>query len=62
MTNYQQIYDSLHARQKELIEECNTHPQRSTPAFQIEVLSVQVANLNGVVALMLKNLGAKTHE
>jgi hypothetical protein len=62
MTNYQQIYDSLHARQKELIEECNANPQRGTPAFQIEALSVQVANLNGVVALMLKNLGAKTHE
>jgi hypothetical protein len=62
MKNYQEIYDALHARQKELIEACSNHPQRSVPAFQIEALSQQVTNLNGAVALILKNLGAKTHE
>lgn len=62
MTNYQKIYDSLHARQKELVDVCSNHPQRSTTAFQIEALSQQVANLNGAVSLLLKALGAKTHE
>ena len=62
MTNVQEIYDALHARQKELIDSISSHPQRSVPAFQIEALSVQVANLNGAVALILKALGAKTHE
>jgi hypothetical protein len=62
MTKVQEIYDALHARQKELIASVSSHPQRSVPSFQIEVLSVQVANLNCAVALILKALGAKTHE
>jgi hypothetical protein len=62
MTTVQEIYDALHARQKELIASVNSHPQRSVPAFQIEVLSQQIANLNGAVSLLLKALGAKTYE
>ena len=62
MTSYQEIYDALHARQKELVDVCNKHPQRSVPTFQIEALAQQVANLNGAVSLVLKALGAKTHE
>ena len=62
MTNVQQIYDALHARQKELVDVCNNHPQRSVPQFQIEALSQQVSNLNGAVSLILKALGAKTYE
>lgn len=62
MKDYQEIYDALHARQKELVEVCSKHPQRSVVQFQIEALSQQVANLNGAVSLLLKALGAKTHE
>lgn len=62
MITVQEIYDALHARQKELVEACSVHPQRSVPAFQIEALSQQVANLNGAVSLLLKALGAKTYE
>lgn len=62
MTNVQEIYDALYARQKELIASVNSHPQRSVPQFQIEVLSQQIAHLNGAVSLLLKALGAKTYE
>ena len=62
MNNIQQIYDALHAQQQELVKLATSHPQRSVPQFQIELLSTQIAQLSNAVALILKNLGAKTHE
>lgn len=60
--NIQQIYDTLYAKQQELVSICDSHYQRGMPTFQTEALAIQVANLNGAVGLLLKALGAKTHE
>jgi hypothetical protein len=60
--NIQQIYDALHTSQKNLLETVNSYHSRNDPAFQIDALATQIANLNGAVALLLKALGAKTHE
>jgi hypothetical protein len=60
--NIQQIYDTLNTQQRELHNAVNSHSNRSDPAFQIEALAQQIAYLGGAIALILKALGAKTHE
>ncbi len=62
--NIQQIYDTLYEKQENLIETVNSYPShtRNDPSFQIDALATQIANLNGAVGLLLKALGAKTHE
>ena len=60
--NIQQIYDTLHTQQIELHNKVNSYHSRNDPAFQIEALAQQIAYLGGAIALILKALGAKTHE
>jgi hypothetical protein len=60
--NIQQIYDTLNTQQKELHNAVNSHSNRNNSAFQIEALAQQIAYLGGAIALILKALGAKTHE
>jgi len=60
--NIQQIYDTLNTQQRELHNAVNSHSNRSDQAFQIEALAQQIAYLGGAIALILKALGAKTHE
>ena len=60
--NIQQIYDTLHTQQIELHNTVRSYDYRNDPSFQIDALAQQVAYLGGAIALILKALGAKTHE
>lgn len=60
--NIQQIYDTLHTQQIELHNTVRSYHSRNDPSFQIDALAQQVAYLGGAIALILKALGAKTHE
>ena len=60
--NIQQIYDALDTQQRELHNTVKTHSNRNDPSFQIDALAQQIAYLGGAIALILKALGAKTHE
>jgi hypothetical protein len=61
MNNIQLIYNTLRTQQQELIKLSTSHPQRSVPQFQIELLSAQIAQLSNAVILTLKELGAQMH-
>ena len=62
MNNIQQIYDTLHKQQKDLLDMVNSYHSRNEPSFQIDALATQVSYMGNAIALILKALGAKTHE